>query len=134
MDNTLIFSSATQLPEGYHNSRLINSFTTHISAYNTKEPIYIMGKNKRIYELSKHPDRKCDWDKRITYKHSDYAFVPILKYNGISDEQINEMRSLSETQKESDPRFDNGNFSNSCTVNMQPLQVGHNIENKFLEL
>ena len=134
MDNTLIFSSATQLPEDYHNSGLINSFTTHISAYNNEEPIYIMGKNKRIYELSKHPDRKCDWDKRITYTHSDYAFVPILKYNGISDEQISEMRSLSETQKESGHRSDNGIFSNSCTVNMQPLQVGHNIENKFLEL
>lgn len=126
--NTLIFEPEKQLPNAYDNyikNELIHSSSVKVKAYKSSEPIYIRDKNNKIYELSAHPNRKYNWNTRISFIKSKYAYVPFLRLHGISDSEIEKLRNYSLAQS-CEPQ--------TCKVNMQPLQVSHNIENSFLEL
>ena len=130
-NNILVFSPNKQLPslyENYKNNGLIKSSCVNIKAYNSKEPIYIKGADQKIYELSNHPDRQFDWDTKITHIENMYTYIPYLRLNGLSDTEINKLRNFCNspaTQISDNKR---------TTVNLQPLQVGHNIEDEFLQL
>lgn len=132
MDNTLVYPPDAVLPPSYNNllsDGLIHRSNVKVRAYNPKEPIYIRGANGKIYDLSCHPDRKCDWATKTSYIHNVYAYVPFLRLNGISDEQIEEMRdycnSLPSTI-DSRPRC--------CSIYMKPSQTSKYIEYDFLDL
>lgn len=130
MDNTLLFSTDSSLHDRYSlffENGLINFSKVRIRAYNPKEPIYIKDSLGKVYELSHHPNRKCDWPNRISYVESIYSYIPFLKFNGLSDLEIQDLRNLA-----------NESFlpknSKKITINMQPLKVEHNIEDCFLEI
>lgn len=132
-DNTLIYPQSEALPDSYNryvNDGLILSSKVKIKAYNPKEPIYIRGANGKIYDLSHHPDRKCDWDSRISYIHNVYAYIPFLKLHGISNEEIEEMRNFCNSTPspiDSKPRC--------CSIYMKPSKVSkYIVENDFLDL
>lgn len=132
MDNTLVYPSDTVLPASYNNllsDGLIHRSNVKVRAYNPKEPIYIRGANGKIYDLSCHPDRKYDWDYRVSYIQNIYAYIPFLKLNGISDEQIEEMRNYCNSLLspiDSRPRC--------CSIYMKPSQTLKCIEYDFLDL
>ena len=105
----------------------IQHFSSVFCTYKKDEPIYIKDKNGKIFELSQHPNRKKDWDKDVTKIDFFYSNVPYLRVNNISENEINTLREQSEP-------FNNLLQSQNIKTNMQPLQVGHNIENSFLEL
>lgn len=110
----------------------ISSFSYKLSAYKKKEPIYIRDRNGKIYELSRHPERKCDWDKKSTTVQMQCAYLPYLRFNGVPNEEIDRIRTdFSNTKSKSINRID---IKINSKVNMQPLQVGHSIEDTFLEL
>lgn len=132
MDNTIVFPESISFSNYYKtfiDKGFINSSTGKVKAYNSKDPIYIKGANGKIYELSNHPDRKCDWHNRITYITNTYAYIPFLRSNGLSENEIDDLINFNETHKQSQ------NIDTSKpTINMQPLQVGHKIEDKFFEI
>ena len=98
-----------------------------IKAYNPKEPIYVRDVNGKIYDLSHHPDRKCDWHAKISYMDNIYSYIPFLRLNGISDEQIEEMRSFCDWQPASTPKCK--------SIFMKPSKVSkYLVENDFLDL
>lgn len=132
MDNTLIFPQDEPLPTNYStfiNDGFINSHSVKIKAYNPNEPIYIKGSDGKIYELSHHPDRMCDWNSRLTYLNYLYTYIPYLKFHGISDIKIKEMCDFCRNRNDIET-----STKTNYSVNMQPLQVGHNIEDVFLEI
>jgi len=132
MTNTFIYPTDKTLPENYISllaEGLIHSTNLKIKAYNPKEPIYIRSSDGKIYDLSHHPDRKYDWDKKITYIKNIYAYIPFLRFKGISDEQIEEMRIFcNSTAKQTDT-------SQKChNVFMKPSQSSKYLEYDFLDL
>ena len=129
-NNTLVFNSDQNLPEvydNYINNDLIYCSKIKIKAYNPKEPIYIRSVDGKIYELSQHPNRKYDWDTKISYIKNVYAYVPYLRLHGISESEIQEMHTYCNTSLIN-------STSKKCDINMQPLQTNHKIEDCFLEL
>ena len=137
-DNILIYSPDKSIPQIHNDftkSGLINKRTLLVKAYNPKHPIYIKSDDGKIYELSNHPSRKCDWEKRITPLNYQYSYIPILKLNGLSDEQINDLRNFCNNSLHSDNSNETEqNINTKFSINMQPLQVGHEIEDCFLEI
>lgn len=132
-DNILIFPEdldLTQYDELIQKG-LIHSSHLKIKAYDPAKPIFVRDSNNEIYELSKHPNRKCDWDKKTTDRKYTYAYIPFLNYKGLLDEQIEELRSF--CNRKHDYRDDSDSPKKSH-INMQPLQIGHKIEDCFLEL
>lgn len=132
INNTLIYDSSQPLPIRYANqikSGLIETSTIYFKAYKPKNPIYVRDKYNNIYELSQHPDRKCDWAKKSTVITTQYAYIPFLKFNGVTESEIEKMSNYFYKMK-----TDNSANNQRTTANMQPLQVGHNIEDVFLEL
>lgn len=132
LENTLVYPENEMLPDKYNtflDKGLIHSTHIKIRAYNSKEPIYIKDANGKIYDLSHHPDRKCDWDGRISYVHNIYSYIPFLKLNGISDEQISEMQDFCSS---SPALIDFGKRTNS--IYMKPYQITRYNEADFLEL
>ena len=100
---------------------------TKISAYDKKEPIYIRDSQGKIYELSHHPDRQCDWDKKEVVLQSTFLIVPQLRLNGFTEEDISAYKKL--LPDADDPSIKKKN--NDVSINMQPLQVDHDIEDEF---
>ena len=129
-ENTLINESGSLLPT----SKFISTFSYVLKAYKTKEPIYVKSKDGKIYELSKHPDRECDWQSKRTLIQAQYAYIPYLRLCGVSAEDINQVKLLfkNDLKENSLHTYDNSKFSPK--VNMQQLQVGHKMEDVFLEL
>ena len=129
LKSPLLFPECEHFPyDEFIKNGLIHSSKLKIKAYNPNEPIYIKGKDSKIYELSKHPDRNYDWTDNISEIKITYAYIPFLRFNGISEKQIKELCSFCQTSN------DENTVKESCKINMQPLQVGHNIEDYFLEL
>lgn len=110
---------------------LINTYDWSIRSYKKKEPIYIRDVNGKIFELSEHPNRSCDWDKREIPLHYSYVHIPNLRYNGVSEDLIDKLKRFYGT---SSSNIGVNKEKTHIDVNMQPLQVGHNIEDCFLEL
>ena len=132
LENTLVYPESEIFPVKYNtflDSGLIHSTRVKIRAYNSKEPIYIKGANGKIYDLSHHPERKCDWDDRISYVQNIYSYIPFLKLNGVSDEQISEMQDFCSS---SPTLIDFKNRTNS--IYMKPYQIARYNEFDFLEL
>lgn len=103
-----------------------NDFSYVLRAYSKNAPIYVRAKNGKIYELSKHPERKCNWDERKVLLNYKFAYIPFLKFKGFSEKDIDNLRNSCDEITINDNR--------EKRVNMQPLRVGHNIEDAFLEL
>lgn len=127
-NNTLVFNSEQNLPyDDLIEKNLIYCSKIKFKAYNPEEPIYIKNEDGKIFELSQHPNRKYDWDNKISYIKNVYAYVPCLRIHGISETEIQEMHNccnnsiINSSPKKSD-------------INMQPLQTNHKIEDVFLEL
>lgn len=107
---------------------LINSYDWHICSYKKSEPIYVRSYTGKIFELSNHPNRHYDWANREIPINSTYVHIPNLRFNGVSENTINKLKKYYNTS--SIDRKENI----SKEINMQPLQVGHNIEDHFLDL
>ena len=106
------------------------SFEIPIYAYKKKEPIYVKDENGFVYELSEHPNRKYKWDQRITIVSAKFVVIPFLKYIGVHDDTIHNDFKTFKTLTE----YDISLPKRKIEINLQPLQVGHDIENDFLEL
>lgn len=132
MDNTLIYPQDIPLPTKYKqllSKGLICSSNVKIKSYNPEEPIYIKGANKKIYDLSHHPDRKYDWDTRVSYVSNMYAYIPFLRFNGISDEEIDEMRDFCNSQPSPIE------FRQRCSaIFMKPYPIGKYVEYDLFDL
>ena len=109
--------------------QLITTYDWSICSYKKKEPIYVASESGKVFELSKHPNRQYNWDTKKIPIHYSYVYIPYLRFNGVSEDLIQRLQLFY--------------GENSCNiekekahpdVNMQPLQVGHNIEDCFLEL
>lgn len=129
-ENTLVNENSFLLPD----NKLISNFSYVLKAYKTKEPIYVKSKDGKIYELSKHPDRECDWDKKMCVIQAQYAYIPYLKLCGVSAKDIDKIRVSFKSGTKSNCYSMNNNTSFTPKVNMQQLQVGHKMEDVFLEL
>lgn len=136
----MVYPSDSPLPiryASYVKNGLISYSKCRLCAYNPSEPIFVKEKDNLVYELSEHPERKCDWDKRTSFWHTQYAYIPYLRLKGISEEEINKMKTIfsvgypSQFNKEHNS---NNLDINSLSVNMQPLQIGHNLQDEFLEI
>ena len=101
-----------------------------VKAYKQENPIYIKSKSGEIYELSKHPERYCDWDKRSYYEEAQYVYIPYLKHIGLTDEEIKERFKDFKTLTEYNKTIE----KEKTTFNLQQLQVGHKMEDLFQEL
>ena len=107
---------------------LISSYNYSLKTYNISEPIYVRDVCGKIFELSKHPNRKCDWDKRKVLLHSNFVHIPFLRFEGVTEDIIGNLRNLTKSYQCPEISFKN------LVVNMHPLQVGHNMEDTFLGL
>ena len=129
-ENTLLSTKDLSLSSQIDN-KLITRFSFNVKAYKKKEPIYVRDKSGKIYELSKHPDRKCNWDEKRILLQSEYCYIPFLKLNGYSENDIDELGSMFSA---SNSEVHHSNVLEKKTVNMQPLRIGNNIEDYFLDL
>ena len=120
-ENTLILPSSNSLP-----SNCVHSFSYNLYGYNVKKPLYIRGIDGYIYELSKHPQRSVEWNDKSEVIHSNFAYIPFLKFHNFSETEIisfkNSLKNSSFDKKE------------PSEIDMQPLQTTHNIQDCFLEL
>lgn len=139
-ENTIFFNEPTSkvlqhqlhsiAPNLKNDTSLINTHLIFQRAYNPDEPIFIRDSNGKVYELSKHPKRKCDWNNISINLHSSFAYIPYLRSCGISEDIISKLQKIST------------GISTYCIpketyfpqVNMQPLQVGNSLESYFSKL
>ena len=124
--SNIIFIPADTIVLSKTGNLLTQTCYTKISAYNVKEPIYVRDSQGKIYELSHHPDRQCDWDKKEIVLQSAFLIVPQLRLNAFSDDEISFYKSLLPSENNHSIRQ-----KKEVTINMQPLQVNHDIENEF---
>lgn len=131
--NTIIFPPDKPLPIQFANlihRGLISSYTSKIVTYKSSNPLYIRDESGKIFELSKHPNRKCNWENKVITINSKYTYVPVLRENGVSEEIIDSLRCFCTGKNTfSDSQQDFG-----YSFNMNPLQVDKNIEDVFLEI
>lgn len=105
----------------------VESLDIQIYAYKKENPIYVRDINGVIYELSEHPNKKCKWDERTRLIHVEYVVIPYSKYTGNADNIVyNDFKTLAE-YKSSVQKI-------KPSFNLQPLQVGHKIEDEFIKL
>ena len=113
-----------------NDTSLINTHLIFQRAYSPDEPIYIRDSNGKIYELSKHPKRKYDWNNISINSHSNFAYIPYLRSCGISENIISKLQNISTgISTYSIPKE-----TYFPQVNMQPLQVGNSLESYFSKL
>ena len=139
-ENTIFFDEPTSkvlqcklhsiTPTLKNDSSLINTHLIFQRAYSSDEPIYIRDSNGKIYELSKHPKRKYDWNNISINSHSNFAYIPYLRLCGISENIISKLQNISTgVSTYSIPKE-----TYFPKVNMQPLQVGNSLESYFSKL
>lgn len=139
-ENTIFFDEPTSkvlqqqlkyfMSSFYNGKPIINSHLIYKKAYSTDKPIYIRDVNGKIYELSKHPKRKYDWNNISINLHSSFAYIPYLRSCGISEDIISKLQNIStgiSTYSMPKERY-------FPKVNMQPLQVGNSLEAYFSKL
>lgn len=130
LKNTLINESESLLPD----NEAITTFSYVLKAYKTKEPIYIKSRTGKIYELSKHPDRECDWENKKTVIQAQYLYIPYLKLCGMSPDEIDKIKISLKDESETNYSDSHSKKDFESKVNMQQLQVGHKMEDVILEL
>ena len=104
-ENTIFFDEQTLkvlqhrlhqiMPNSPNGNSIVNTHLISKKAYSTDEPIYIRDINGKIYELSKHPKRKYDWNKISINLHSSFAYIPYLRLCGISEDIISKLQNIS---------------------------------------
>lgn len=129
-DNIIFLPEDTPFLDSFEKG-LINTYDWSIRSYKKTEPIYIRDEHGKIFELSEHPSRSCDWNKREVPLHYSYVHIPNLRYNGVSEDLIDKLKRFYGTNSSN---LGVGEEKTRRDVNMQPLQVGHNMEDCFLEL
>ena len=127
LENTLFNETNCLIP----NNDIFCTFSYRLRGYSKKSPIYVENKDGQIYELSKHPERKCDWDEKSTQLQVQCTYLPFLRFSGMSETYIDKLKKEFSTKDYPDLETV-ANYP--IKLNMQPLQVGHNIEDTFLEL
>lgn len=120
--NTLVFPEDVEFP---YDEALLTDRKIKIKSYKKSEPIYIKDNTGKIFELSNHPNRNYDWANKESYLHLRFAHIPYLRYKGLSEEEIEHLKSISKTNDT--PKL-------GPDVNMSPLSLGHSMEDVFLEL
>lgn len=132
-NNSIIIPDTANYPDCFSHiitdNYLTNSVKSTIKAYKVSEPLYVKDSFGIPYELSKHPERSCDWENRKIQMIYKFTYIPFLRYNGLDEKLICDMQNYFVNNK-SQSKQDR----NCLTTNMQPLQVGHNIEDSFLEI
>jgi len=74
-----------------------------------------------------HPNRKYDWSTKNACVETIFTYIPFLKFKGLTNLEIDELKNFSTSFNQDNPK------KTTSSVNMQPLQVGHKIEDVFLE-
>lgn len=120
--NTLMFPEDIEFP---YDEELLIQRNIKIKSYKKSEPIYVKDSTGRIFELSTHPNRSYDWENKESYLHLRFSHIPYLRYKGLSEEEIEHLKSISKTNDT--PKL-------GPDVNMSPLSRGHSMEDVFLEL
>lgn len=120
--NTLVFPEDVEFP---YDEALLTDRKIKIKSYKKSEPIYIKDNTGKIFELSNHPNRSYDWANKESYLHLRFAHIPYLRYKGLSEEEIEHLKSISKTNDI--PKL-------GPDVNMSTLSLGHSMEDVFLEL
>lgn len=106
---------------------LLNTYSLKLKTYKNSDPIYVRDKFGKIYELSKHPDIK-DTSIFESYElHSSFANIPFLKFNGVDNDIIEKLKAFYKTNF-----FSTDLTNKKPAMNLQPLQVGHKMEDTFL--
>lgn len=113
-----------------NDTSLINTHLIFQRAYSPDEPIYIRDSDGKIYELSKHPKRKYDWNNISINSHSNFAYIPYLRSCGISENIISKLQNISTGIS----TYSISKETYFPQVNMQPLQVGNSLESYFSKL
>ena len=113
-----------------NDTSLINTHLIFQRAYSPDEPIYIRDSDGKIYELSKHPKRKYDWNNISINSHSNFAYIPYLRSCGISENIISKLQNISTGIS----TYSMSKETYFPQVNMQPLQVGNSLESYFSKL
>lgn len=100
-----------------------------VRGYKKDIPIYVEDINGRVFMLHEHPERNCDWENRKETVNVAFVAIPILKLQGLSDEEINEIIKVFQEQETPDI----GAKSNSTNrkINMSPVKTGSRIEEYF---
>lgn len=100
-----------------------------VKAYNPKEPIYVRSSEGKIYELSEHPERTCNWAEITTTLNSIFTYIPYLKYSVSHEDELTYIKNYFNRNGQD---FDAP--SHETKINMQPLQVGNSLKNVFEEI
>ncbi len=127
-DNIIFLPEDTPFLDSFEKG-LINNYSWNIRSYKKSEPIYIRSADGKIFELSNHPDRHYDWLNRVVPVNSSYVHIPYLRFNGVSEDTIDKLQQFYSRNSSIDKKD-----VTSKDINMQPLQVGHDIEDYFLDL
>ena len=127
------FSNTLILPDDYpENSDIpLNIQKSKIKAYKTKEPIFIRDSSGKIFELSNHPNRTCDWANEYCELNLKFAFIPYLKFKGIPDNRINELSSQCKNAIMIKKQYE---IPSNINHSLSPLKVHNKLEDKFLDL
>ena len=124
--NNIIFVPNGTVILSNSGNQLTQSCVSKVSAYKKSEPIYIRDESGKVFELSHHPNRHCNWDKKEIIDSYTFLVIPDLKLNGFSDDEISSYQKL--LPAGNPPPIQR---TKNISINMQPLQVGHNIEDEF---
>lgn len=124
--SNIIFIPNDTVVKNNSGDELSQSCISKVAAYKKSEPIYIRDESGKIFELSHHPNRQCDWDKKGLVNNYTFLVIPDLRLNGFSEEAISAYKRLAPTENSQVVKS-----KNNISINMQPLQTGHNIEDEF---
>lgn len=94
----------------------IYSYVSRFEKYNTEQPIYIQNKEGEIYTLDKYPDLQMDL--ATDCKYGICIILPELKEQGVSNEEINDIRSIIEEYKQKKKDNSNDHIKNTSRMNI----------------
>ena len=130
-DNTINLS---HIPTSTYtlDTNLIHAYSYTLKGYSKKAPLYIRDKHGKAYELCNHPERSLDWSELSEIIHSEYAYIPYLRFNHFSEDEIQKFINL---QKKYFPQsFTPPKKDNTPKISMKTSLIGHRVEDCFAEL
>lgn len=123
LNDNIVFLTHSPLKDDLSKRGLISSFSYKFKTYNPNEPVYVEDETSRFVELSNSPNSTIDLENSRKLFKYDFAYVPFLRFKGLSDTEISNIRA-------SGVRPDI-KTSKSVKVNMSPLIVEHNVRDYF---
>ena len=81
-----IYEAKSKYPEAFKMS------TSMIRGYDKANTIYVKDEFGNIWPLEKHPNRTINWDNAYETINVAFCFIPVLKMNGWTDVQIENLR------------------------------------------